>query len=175
QPGAGCAWRSNIFAVAALSVASQVALSYQVLKQKPPHPRSQQRSIIHAAPHMRIAQSAGWPRAAVPVSWSDSAGWPRYGYGRDKLPVAGAAVARLLPGDTRKSSDVWRRRGAGHAIAVDNDRHPAATRRREFAVGERHSPPYTAPAGLQCGSGTVLRSLRRSAPWHAKPHRSPGH
>src|ERR1051325_281819 len=102
--------------VAALSVASQVALSYQVLEKKPPHPGSQQRSIIHAAPQMRIAQSAGWLRAAVPVSWSDSAGWPRYGYGRDKLPVAEAAVVRLLPGDTRKSSDVQRRRGAGHAV-----------------------------------------------------------
>src|SRR5215472_7112474 len=85
-------------AVAVLSVASQVALSYQVLEQKPPHPGSQQRSLIHAAPHMRIAQSAGWPRVAAPVSWSDSAGWPRYGYGRDKWPVAGAAVAPLLPG-----------------------------------------------------------------------------
>jgi hypothetical protein len=56
-------------AVTALRVACQIALGDKVFEQKTPHPRPQQRQVIHAAPPVRNLQSAGRPAAAVLVSW----------------------------------------------------------------------------------------------------------
>src|ERR1022692_4552493 len=73
-----------------------------MFEQKTPHPGPQKGQIIHAVAPAHSAQSAGWPRAAVPASGQGNAVSQRYEHGRGKLPVAAKGVARLPPGDTRR-------------------------------------------------------------------------
>src|SRR3989442_10699758 len=91
-------------AVTALRIPRQIALAYQMLEEKAPHPRTEPGCVSHGAPPAgHTAQSAPRRRAATPGSSSGRLESRRYSRAPSRWPGGAAVVARRHPAGTRTS------------------------------------------------------------------------
>src|SRR3989442_15484679 len=91
-------------AVTALRIPRQIALAYQMLEEKAPHPRTEPGCVSHGAPPAgHTAQSAPRRRAATPGSSSGRLESRRYSRAPSRWPGGAAVVAHRHPAGTRTS------------------------------------------------------------------------